>query len=222
MTKLYLKILSFIFIFVFLLGCSQNANNQNILDTKDEMSSSNERSNEMPTNQINAWTDGCEIAMEFAGDNTIWALDSKTIKYSKINDSVFEIIYPKEPTIIKNINIQTIGNLTKRVGVATFTGITKGIEHIKKTKISLADPSIFPPFDSRERRGTKRISANNPTQPTQPAQPTQHSQSTQQPSELNNKKQNAVKFGQTYTKIEDVFGTFKKEILDFEQDMWNR
>ena len=111
MTKLYLKILSFIFIFLFMLGCSQNANNQNTQDTQDEMSSSNERSNEMPTNQINAWTDGCEIAMEFARDNTIWALDSKTIKYSKINDSVFEIIYPKEPTIIKNIDIQTIGNL---------------------------------------------------------------------------------------------------------------
>jgi len=35
-------------------------------------------------------------------------------------------------------------------------------------------------------------------------------------------KQNAVKFGQTYTKIEDVFGTFKKEILDsFETEFLN-
>jgi hypothetical protein len=53
--------------------------------------------------------------------------------------------------------LQTIGNLTKRAGVAVSTGITKGIEHIKKTKISLADPSIFPPFDSREKHGTKKI-----------------------------------------------------------------
>ena len=53
--------------------------------------------------------------------------------------------------------LQTIGNLTKRAGVAVSTGITKGIEHIKKTKISLADPSIFPPFDLREKHGTKKI-----------------------------------------------------------------
>ena len=67
------------------------------------------------------------------------------------------------------LKLHQIGNLTKRAGVAVSTGITKGIEHIKKTKISLADPSVFPPFDSRERRGTKKISIVSPSEPPPPA-----------------------------------------------------
>lgn len=56
--------------------------------------------------------------------------------------------------------IKRAANLTRKAGQAIKTGI----ETIKKTKISLADPNVFPPFDSREKHGTKKITTRN-TQP---------------------------------------------------------
>ena len=81
--------------------------------SKEANTSSNDGRNQthslqdMPTNHINAWSDRCGFSFELHHDS-IWAFGDEFIKYERINDSLFNIIYPKKTMIIKDVRLSLI------------------------------------------------------------------------------------------------------------------
>lgn len=63
----------------------------------------------MPTNNINAWSDGCGFSFELHS-NSIWAMGVENIKYERLNDSTFNIIYPNNPITINDVKIEFYEN----------------------------------------------------------------------------------------------------------------
>lgn len=114
-------------------------------------------SQEMPTSHINAWRDGCGFSFEL-GNDTIWALGAHIIKYNRLNDSLFEIIYPKYPTVIKDVRIENYENSRKisfsNSGLACCLDKTKneiyiGADRLKFERLSNNSIKIFYPQQSR-------------------------------------------------------------------------
>lgn len=55
-----------------------------------------------------AWQDGCGFAFEFESNYYLFALGSNdVVKFSILNDSTYQIIYPNHPIKIKKIRIDT-------------------------------------------------------------------------------------------------------------------
>jgi hypothetical protein len=63
----------------------------------------------MPTNYINAWSDACNFSFELLNDN-IYALGGNFIKYKRLNDSLFEVFYPKAALVLHDVSIEKYEN----------------------------------------------------------------------------------------------------------------
>lgn len=63
----------------------------------------------MPTNYINAWSDACNFSFELWND-TIYALGGNFIKYKRLNDSLFEVFYPKAALVLHDVSIEKYEN----------------------------------------------------------------------------------------------------------------
>ena len=99
MKKYFIKVL----MITTMLSC--NEANKKTNPTQDEVRNEKHSLQDMPTNHINAWSDGCGFSFELVNDS-IWAFGDKYIKYERLNDSIFNIIYPKQPMVIKDVEIE--------------------------------------------------------------------------------------------------------------------
>lgn len=82
--------------FVFCLGCVEKKQETNIDNVE------NVSANSGPP--ANAWQDECGFAFEFGSDNYFYALgNTKIVKLKILNDSTYQINYPKQPVRIKNV-----------------------------------------------------------------------------------------------------------------------
>jgi hypothetical protein len=87
------------------MSCNYNGSNKSETESH-ETESNHSLNQEMPTNRIHAWSDGCGFSFELH-EGTMWAFDGNEIRYNRLNDSIFEVIYPEKPQIFKNFKIQT-------------------------------------------------------------------------------------------------------------------
>jgi len=97
MKKYFIKVL----MITTMLSC--NETNKKTNPTQDEVRNEKHSLQDMPTNHISAWSDGCGFSFEL--NDSIWAFGDKYIKYERLNDSIFNIIYPKQPMVIKDVEI---------------------------------------------------------------------------------------------------------------------
>jgi len=111
----------------------------------------------MPTNHINAWSDGCGFSFELLHDS-IYALSGTFIKYERLNDSLFNVIYPKYPMIVKDTRIDIYEN--NRFISFSNSGLTCcldknnneiifGADRLKFQKLSDNSVKIYYPEQSR-------------------------------------------------------------------------
>lgn len=94
----------------------------------------------MPTNNINAWSDECGFSFELH-TNSIWAFGSEIIKYERLNDSIFNITYPENVTIIKDVKIESYEN--KRYISFSNSGLSCCLDQNKNEIIFGADRLKF-------------------------------------------------------------------------------
>jgi hypothetical protein len=108
----------------------------------------------MPTNNISAWSDGCGFSFEFH-NNSIWAMGVENIKYERLNDSIFNIIYPNKPMVINDVKIES--NENSRYISFSNSGLTCcldkneiifGADRLKFQKLSNNSIKIFFPKKS--------------------------------------------------------------------------
>jgi hypothetical protein len=99
MKKFFIKVL----MITTILSCNEANNKTNA--TQDDVRNEIHSLQDMPTNHINAWSDGCGFSFEL-GNDSIWAFGDKYIKYERLNDSIFNIIYPNKPMVIKDAEIE--------------------------------------------------------------------------------------------------------------------
>ena len=90
-----------------MLSCNSGSKKTN--PSQDEGGNETHSLKDMPTNHINAWSDGCGFSFELLKDS-MWALGIAFVKYERLNDSLFNITYPKNPMIIKDIRIDIYEN----------------------------------------------------------------------------------------------------------------
>lgn len=121
-----------------MLSCNEGS--KKINQSQDEERNESHSLQEMPTNRINAWSDGCGFSFEL-GNDFIWALGDKYIKYERLNDTMFHIIYPKQPMVIKDIEIKFY-NKSRFISFSN-SGLTCCIDHEKNEIIFGADRLKF-------------------------------------------------------------------------------
>jgi len=103
MKKYFIKAL----LLITIISC--NIESEKINPSKNEAEQDISLVQNMPTNNINAWSDECGFAFELHS-NSIWAMGVENIKYERLNDSTFNIIYPNNPITINDVKIESSEN----------------------------------------------------------------------------------------------------------------
>jgi hypothetical protein len=88
-------------------GCGKAKPIKNVV--RESVLGSTQENEGMPTNYINAWSDACNFSFELLNDN-IYALGGNFIKYKRLNDSLFEVFYPKAALVLHDVSIEKYEN----------------------------------------------------------------------------------------------------------------
>ena len=88
-------------------GCDKAKSGKNVV--RESVLGSAKENQGMPTNYINAWADACNFSFEL-GNDTIYALGGYFIRYKRLNDSLFEVFYPKTAFVLHDFSIEKYEN----------------------------------------------------------------------------------------------------------------
>jgi len=109
----------------------------------------------MPTNYINAWSDGCNFSFEL-GSDSIHAFGGTFIRYKRLNDSLFEVFYPKTALVLHDVSIKKYEN-DRWISFSKMTGccldpnqnvIHFGPDQLKFQILSKSSVKVFYPKKS--------------------------------------------------------------------------
>ena len=147
------KYISTVFLITTILSCNEVSKKTE--QTLNEDGNQTHSVQDMPTNHINAWSDGSGLSFELHNDS-IWALGDEFIKYERLNDSIFNIIYPKNPMVLKDIKIEIYEN--SRYMIFSNSGLSChldkneiifGADRLKFQKLSNNSVKVYYPQQSK-------------------------------------------------------------------------